>query len=372
MPKVNMRGMLDRMEVINNRINEIAQTCETEQRERNEREETEYRALIRESQILRMRMQAASNPVAPAPVEDADTLLRDNLNAGRKVTVRLTRAIQTTAALANTGIIPVEQQEMLKPLREGLIYSKVGLNIQTGLKGTLRWPKHGKAVAAWADEAAALTDTNIDFSKLEMTGTRLGIAIPLTREELNDSEGIVERVVREEMPAAIVDKINAAMFATAVSGSAPAGPFVKAAKTPVEFASDVPTRKELIKMKSKVAKTGIQFVAPCWVMTEDMKAELEDTKVDAGSGRFVCENDKILGYPVFTTSAIGEGNIGFGDWSYQAAGFFGSMDLIVDPYTLARKNATDFVLNARFGTVTLRPEAFVLGKKKTTVQGGGQ
>lgn len=117
-------------------------------------------------------------------------------------------------------------------------------------------------------------------------------------------------------------------------------------------------------MKAQVAKTGIKLTAPCFVMTEDMKAELEDTKVDAGSGRFVCENDHILGYPVFTTPYIGEGNVAFGDWSYQPAGFFGGMDLVVHPYTLARQNSTDFVLNTHFGTETLYKEAFVLGKAK--------
>ena len=69
---------------------------------------------------------------------------------------------------------------------------------------------------------------------------------------------------------------------------------------------------------------------------------------------------------MFTTPAIGAGNVGFGDWYYQAAAFFDSMNLIVDPYTLARKNAVDFVLNARFATVTLFEEAFVLGKAKAS------
>lgn len=89
-------------------------------------------------------------------------------------------------------------------------------------------------------------------------------------------------------------------------------------------------------------------------------------KVDSGSGRFLCENNTILGYPVYTTSEIGAGNIGFGDWSYQAAGFFGDWNFVVDPYTLARNNSVDFVLNARFGTVTLREDAFVLGKIKAS------
>ena len=67
---------------------------------------------------------------------------------------------------------------------------------------------------------------------------------------------------------------------------------------------------------------------------------------------------------MYVTPEIGEGNIGYGDWSYQAAGFFGPMNMTVDPFTLARQNATDFVLNTRFATTTLYGEAFVLGKAK--------
>ena len=93
-------------------------------------------------------------------------------------------------------------------------------------------------------------------------------------------------------------------------------------------------------------------------------------KLDAGSGRFLVENDMLLGCPVFTTEFIGQGNIGFGDWSYQAAGFFGAMNLAVDPYTLLRQNSTDFVLNAHFATTTLYEEAFVLGKVKAVTSGG--
>ena len=347
-----------------------------EQRERNEAEDAEYKALSRENQLLQMRMHAIAVEAGTPQNVNTDEVLREMLlNKNSKVTISLMREVtpQTTAAVADTGIIPVQEQEMLKPIRLGLIYDKVGLSIRSGLIGTLRWPKHSKAVAQFADEAERLSDSQIDWSKLETSGYRLGIAIPVTREELEDSHGIVENVVKEEMPAAIVDEINAALFTTtkdytAKDGSTKQrkvyGPFVKAAETVTNFAAAVPTRKELLKIVAKVA-SRVKMIAPCWIMTEAMKAELRDVKVDEGSGRFLCENDMILGYPVFTTNAIGADYIGFGDWSYQAAGFFGDMNLVVDPYTLARNNAVDFVLNTRFGTVTLREEAFVLGKVKT-------
>lgn len=390
--KVSTRELVDKYQTNCDRIGEIAETCEKEQRERTEAEDAEFKALTRENQLLQMKMQAIhaeslrDHHVATV---NTDTVLRENLlRRGQKVTVMLTRegdapgaeggaapavTPQTTEALSGTGIIPVHEQEMLKPIRKGLIYDKVGLNIRSGLSGTLRWPKHGKAVASFADEAERLVDSSISWDKLETNGHRMGIAVPVTREELEDSHGIVESVVKEEMPKAITDLINGALFSvtdtyTAADGKTKTrkvvGPFVAAAKKAKQFAGAVPTRKELLQMVAGIAEK-IDLVSPCWVMTEAMKAELRDVKVDAGSGRFLCENDTILGYPVFTTSEIGAGNIGFGDWSYQAAGFFGDWTLIADPYTLARNNSVDFVLNARFGTVTLREDAFVLGKVKS-------
>lgn len=372
---INARQLAEKYQQNCDRINEIADACEKEQRERNAAENSEFEVLSRENQLLQMRMRALKSDVQPqVKAKSNDEIMRETLlKENKTLTVMLTREEpaapaptygepQTTAALAGTGIIPVHEQEMLKPMRLGLIWDKVGINIRTGLSGTLRWPKHSKAVAQFADEGEKLVDKSIEWGKLETTGHRLGIAIPVSKEELEDSVGVVEGVVREEMPAAIVDAINEALFTTVKGDRKVYGPF--AGKTATEFAStEAPTRKELLKMKAAVAKK-VKLVAPCWVMTEDMKAILEDVKVDAGSGRFLCENDTILGYPVFVTDAIEAGYIGFGDWSYQAAGFFGSMSLVADPYTLARKHSVDFVLNTRFGTVTLRDDAFALGKVK--------
>lgn len=359
------------------RIEEIANLCEQENRERTESEGAEYAKLVRDNDIISMKLQALQSPALPLAEKSVESQFREAAQSGvRKVELVLTRDVELmkTTVAEGTGIIPIKEEDMLKPLREGLIWDKVGLKIVTGHTGqTLRWPKHGKGQAQWAEEGERAVDDKIDFSKLTTQPHRLVHAIPVTNEALESSEGIIEGVIRQEMPAAVIDLINDALFTTdenyvaKVGGSKARvvyGPFVKAAKTPFEFASEVPTRKELLKMKAKVTKTGIKLVAPCWVMTEDMKAELEDAKVDAGSGRFICENDRILGYPVFTTEAIGEGNIGFGDWVYQAGGFFGPISFIADPYTLLRQNSVDFVLNAHFGTATLYEEAFVLGKKK--------
>ncbi len=379
----NLRALIEKYQANSERIKAIAETIESEGRERNETEEQEYRTLMRENEVLRMKAAALAGPAITVAGSE-ETVERQILNAvgsgAKSISIRLTRAgeladTMKTPAVEGTGIIAVDQQEMLKPLRAGLIYDLVGIRIMTGLPGNvIRWPKHGKAVAQWANEGERAEDSKIDFSKLETAPRRLTCAIPVTRELLESSVGVVESAIREEIPAAIVDKVNEAMFSTTGKYQAKdgtekdlpiKGPFV-GTKNKVNFAGELPTRKELLRMKAKLAAAGIRLQGSAWVMTEAMKAALEDVKVDAGSGRFLCENDMILGLPVFCTSYIGEENIGLGNFNYQAAGFFNSMVVTADPYTLLRENSTDFVLNTHFGTATLYEEAFVLGVCKKT------
>ena len=81
------------------------------------------------------------------------------------------------------------------------------------------------------------------------------------------------------------------------------------------------------------------------------------------------QNDTLFGLPVYTTNCLRktvEGTtteyIGLGDFAYQPMGLFGSLRFIVDPYSQARKDAIDFVLNTDYATKTLIPEAFILGE----------
>ena len=101
-------------------------------------------------------------------------------------------------------------------------------------------------------------------------------------------------------------------------------------------------------------------------MTKATKAILEATPKDAGSGIMVCENDQVAGIPVFTSQAIGEDYIGLGDWRYQPMGLFGDIRFVIDPYTKAGEDVVRFIINADYGTKTLRPEAFALAKVKGT------
>ena len=370
---VNVRELVNKYQTNCDRIGEIADLCEKEQRERTEAETAEYNALMRENQLLQMKMQAVAveqlreNPNTSA---EASRIIRENVAAGRQTRIMLMRDLVMVSDVTAGGIIPVKMQDILDPLVEGLILDKVGLPMPTGLAGDYIWPTYETVEASIQGEGVALTDTEISMSKLTASPQRIGIAIPVTRQAINQTEGVVEMVVKRLMPLSVTMLLNKILFSTTkVSGATTlVGPFVALASSPVEVSTE-PTFKDFNGLKAKVLATGVDGEHLCWVMTKAQKAIAEATPKDAGSGIMVCENDHIAGLPVFTTNYIGEGFIGLGDWRYQPMGLFGDISFIIDPYSQARKDAVDFVLNVNYGTTTLRTEAFALAKCKAAGAG---
>lgn len=365
---VNARQLVDKYQSNCDRINEIADLCEKEQRERTEAETAEYNALVRENQLLQMKMQALAVEHLrenATTVEDANRIIRENVAAGRQTQIMLMRDLVMVADVTTGGIVPVKMQDILDPLVEGLILDKVGLPMPTGLAGDYIWPTYETVEATIQGEGVALTDTEISMSKLTASPQRIGIAIPVTRQAINQTEGVVEMIVKKLMPLSVTMLLNKILFSTTkvTNATTLVGPFVALASSPVEVSTE-PTFKDFNSLKAKVLAKGVDGEHLCWVMTKSQKAIAEATPKDAGSGIMVCENDHIVGLPVFTTNYIGEGFIGLGDWRYQPMGLFGDISFIIDPYSQARKDAVDFVLNVNYGTTTLRTEAFALAKCK--------
>lgn len=391
MKKIDVRGMIDRYKVNCDRMNEIAEQCERENRVRNESEDNEFNALVRENQLLQMKMQSAAaehlraNPNAAA---DALRLIRENASHGRKTEIVFCRDIMTVSDVRSGEIVPLAVQEILKPLQEGFILDLVGLPFSTGLSGDFVWPMYEAVTATVQAEAAALSDTEISFSKLTASPERIGIAIPVSNQSLNQTDGVLETVVRDIMPDAIRRLLNRIVFGvTPVNGATNLiGPFAAIVANESAQTKDpkiarvvdlhtVPTFEELnAKMKAAVLEKGIDGDHMAWVMTKSMKAILEGTPVNAsGIYQPMIVNDTLCGLPVYTTNAIRKtttsGNtttvtefIGLGDWRYQPMALFGTLRFIVDPYSKARNDAVDFVLNADYATKSIRPEAFILGE----------
>ena len=369
MTKEQKRALREKKEKLKERAKEIREACAAEKRVRNEAEDAEFKDIEREVQDIDTQLFIAADErsqeeMKENEMEKANAIIRENLKGGKRTEMVLTRSMTGAAVAAAGGIVPLRVQDIVEPLSEGLILNKVGLPFMTGLSGDYVWPVYEAIEAQVVKEGVKLSDSTISMSKLTASPERIGVTVPVSREALVQSSNIIEHIVRQEIPMAVSRLLNKIVVGLDKVANATnlKGPFVDMKAGATSFEAAEPTFKELLAMKAKILGKGILGENMCFIMTQAMKAVLEGTPKDAGSGIMICENDKIAGIPVFCSNYIGEGYIGLGDWRYQPMGLFGEMTFIVDPYTDSKSDIVNFTLNTMYGTTTLRPEAFVLRK----------
>ena len=387
------KEMIKRIREINARFKELADACETEKRTLTPEEVEEKNALEAEKNVLELRLLQMEQP-GRIPEENRENrshafvdcvralkrgMVGDNapeeyrsLLADDGLMIPLTRDV--TDSTAAGAVIPLTIGDVIEPLEKGLILDKVGCKMQSGIVGTWQFPiVAGGVEAELQDENVDLTDKKVDISKITPTPQRVGITIPVSNRAIDQSGGLILDIVRRQLYMGLARLLNKWMFSKTQLSKASKGCFVDAYATPkVTFAGEAPTWAEVLQVESAVLEQGVIVDgSACWVCSASMEAKLKSAPKDAGSGRFILEDGKIDGYPVYVTEFVEKDMLGFGVFSYELVGQFGNMRMTVDSTSaaVAKKNLTYFVFNTDFDMLTLRSEAFAVGKTSVGVGG---
>ena len=378
----NFRSAYERIDAIKARLTEMAENLESDQKREDftDAEKGEQKQLYRELDILEMKIKANTPTIAVMrheDIADATRKMRECIAEGKRFELKISRAVASDFGgnssgyadpATSTNPAPVTMGDIVEPLYSRTILSAIGSPLLTGLKGNYTWPVVETFEATVNDEGVALGDTKIPMNKLIAKPERIGVAVPITREALNETDDLLMTVCTQYIPVAAAALMNKIMFSkTKVSNATNlVGPFVnlKTAQK-IEYTGDAPTMAQLLKLKGTVLGSNVMPEGLCYVMTETTKALLEGTpKWDGANQAIVDENGKISGVPVFCSSYVTEGDVLFGAFKYAPQGLFGEMSVIIDPYTLARKNSIDFVLNLDYAITVLRDQAFAMLSKK--------
>jgi HK97 family phage major capsid protein len=402
----NLKAKRERLQAIDVRLREMADTIAKENRALNDNEQVEKANLCAERDRINLELERAEHPVR-VNVEQTRALDRDNAfaeilqsmasnrgipqkysylrasNGGLMIpAVPLTRdgeepaggeepavTIQNSASVQH--ITPVHMGEILYALKPGEVIGALGLNIQT-LQGQWNFPTVAGAEAQWAGENVEISDSTIEIGKISPSPKRLAISVPVSNTAIYQSGGKIREIVLKTINDAITTAFNVAMLAAthANDSQAPVGALVNAQSSNLSAAI---TRADVLGLMKKVLKTGVKSINPAFVAGSDMFFKLAATAKDAGSGRFLLEDikneDGILtgvmeGCKVVMSDYVGANNLAFGAWGYELLGMFGNASLTIDSTSkdVAKADVTYFVLNVNADMLSLRSEAFAILK----------
>lgn len=376
-------NMIAKREAINISMREIEDRVSAEKRGMSDEETIKYKQLQSDFNAVSREIamnESSVNMLKQVPEQKTqEVMLRETLSEAMKrggkseyvITEREWTAGVDTTKISEGGMIPLTIKDILPPLEKGLIYDKVGIPIETGVEGDIQWPIMGAVEAVVKGEKESLSDTAVDLSKVTAKRVRVGITIAITGSSINSTTTNILSLIQAQAGKGIVRLLNRVIFSHQNFTSDFHGPFA-GAKVQKTFAGNLPTYKELLAMKGKVFGEGVEPVGFCFVMSENMKSQLEAEPIDAGSGKMIVEDNAIAGYPVFTTEYINYGSngtkaenaeyIAAGCYGYLPVNQYGELKVIVDPYTRAKEDIVQITINSEWSITTLRSEAFALGK----------
>lgn len=233
-------------------------------------------------------------------------------------------------------------------LRAAMVTTRLGARIMSNLQGNVAIPKLATGTSTyWVAEDGAPTEGQPVFSSIQLSPRNLASFVQISRNLLVQSDPSVEAVIQDDITRAIAVAIDAAALAGTGSSNQPTGILATTGIGSVSFSSSgAPTFAEIVAIESAISADNAMGANMAFVTTPALAGTLKTTTKDSGSGRFVSEENSIMGYSVNPTSSMTANTILLGDFSQLMIAQFGAVEVITDR-------------NAQTGQLTLGLHAMV-------------
>jgi HK97 family phage major capsid protein/HK97 family phage prohead protease len=257
--------------------------------------------------------------------------------------------VGTASAGGNTVATDLLSGSFIDILRNAMVINRMGTRMMTGLVGQVAIPKHtGSATAYWVAENAAPTESQQSFGQVTMTPKTVGAWTDISRRLLLQSSIAVESLVQTDLATVLGLAIQQAAINGSGASNQPSG-LMTLLTTPAVVGGTngaAPTWANVIALETAIASANADVGTLGYLTNAKVRGKLKSTeKFSTTNGQPIFEagNTPLNGYQTAITNAVpsnitkGTGtNLSamlFGNWADLMIGMWGSLDLMVDPYT---------------------------------------
>ena len=257
--------------------------------------------------------------------------------------------------------------ELIPLLRNMMVLTQVGARYLDGLVGDVYIPRQsGTGQVAWLGrEGEDVPETSQAIEQIAMTPRTLGCFSEWTRQlEMQSSIG-VENFIREDLMRIMALELDRVAFHGSGASGQPLGITNATGINSIQFASRspsvTPARNDIVNMRKEIALDNALVDGINFVTEPGLYSDLMKVPVDAGSGRFLLdENGTMLGRGVVESNQIVDGNLILGNWADLIVGRWGTFDLLIDPYAKALSGTTRVIVFQSTDVLVRRPQSFCL------------
>ena len=256
--------------------------------------------------------------------------------------------------------------DFIEALRNASSVMSAGATMLRGLSGDVKIPKQtGVSTAGFiSSEGGASSESEMTVGSVSMTPKTCGVHTELTRELLIQSSLDIEQIIRDDLSLGIATAIDKAALEGSGSSGNPTGILnTTGVGTVTNFAAANPTFSEVVSLESAVANAnGLRGNSLAYILPTAMHGALKTTERATNTASFVIEPDgRMNGYPAVISNQATAGNLYFGNFADVLVGFFGGLDITVDPFSLSKSGKIVVTAMQSVDVAVRHAESFAFG-----------
>lgn len=298
-------------------------------------------------------------------------------------TPRGQRALDSKTATKGVETVFDEPGELIELLRNKALVIRSGARVLTGLQGPIGFPKQTAGMTIfWVAEnpGADVTASDPTFGLVTLSPKTMQGSTSYSRQLLAQAVVDVEGIVRDDLAIGHALAIDRAAIHGA-GGSEPLGIYQTVGVNAETIAGAV-TFVDMINMTASVADDNADMGSLRFMTTPLAASRMQTILEFPGTvpppiWTGTLQDGRIAGYPASATNQISKTMSGsnptggtshgivYGNWNDMIIGLWQSMELVVDPYSLARRGMIQ-VTSFQMGDLIIRhPESFAVGTGMT-------
>ncbi|MEM8491307.1 MAG: phage major capsid protein [Pseudomonadota bacterium] len=253
-----------------------------------------------------------------------------------------TRAVTVSGTSGSSVATDHLSGDFIDVLRNRSLVMNLGPRVLRGLQGDVDIPKKtGSASSFWLnfDNVDTLAATDLTLDQVSLSPKTVGGATVFSHKMLIQSSPDIESMVREDLAAMIAVEIDRVALNGTGASNQPTGILNQAGIGAGTYTSgSPPTRGNIISLETLLSNANADDRGALnYLTTPELAASLRQVDVGTDTGQFVWMGNnregRMEGYPAHGTNQIPTGTVLLGYFPDLIIGFWGGIEIDVDPYS---------------------------------------
>ena len=272
--------------------------------------------------------------VKPLGIQFRDWLFEAVEKGGKTTSFRADPIITSTDSAIINKVVNAGVDILQSPAEAFL--RQVGVTFFTGLTGQLVIPSMAEDTAAFPGENTGAASASMATSSLTLAARRVSHTQAISKETLSEVNPTIYSSILQNLLNGVWNCVTNDVFDTIQTDAA--GQVQTAGITFADIAA----------MEASLAYSNIGGVN--FVTTPANRATLKTTAKMTNQAPIWGDDNTVLGYPAFAVPAANTTMMYMGDFSKCAVGQWGALEIVVDPYTDAKKGLINLTVVGLFDT----------------------